>query len=89
MCERANYVILNLFGTSSTQGDIFRICIESDSIQAGRYEYVAVAVAVAVASLQSRYPTHFRTFQTPNNGRFQEIVLALTMEDWLMGFMRS
>ena len=27
-------------------------------------------------------------FQTPNNGVFQEIVLAITMEDWLMGFMR-
>ena len=31
-------------------------------------------------------PDTFLTFQTPNNGVFQEIVLAITMEDWLMGF---
>ena len=28
----------------------------------------------------------FSHLLTPNNGGFHEIVLAITMEDWLMGF---
>ena len=78
---------------SSTQGVIFRICIENDSICPGRYEHPpspswGIWGMHLLSQVTLAPPDTFLTFQTPNNGGFQEIVLAITMEDWLMCFMR-
>ena len=79
---------------SSSNCDIFRILYRKDSIQARRYGHPpsptwGIWGMHLLSQVTLAPPDTFLTFQTPNNGGFQEIVLAITMEDWLMGFMRS